>query len=75
MGMLKPIIPQLQRARDELRAMSPEEQDEVAAMLAQEVQTLPSDQRAALMEHLDAGFFPPRIGAGVKSRLAGSPTR
>jgi len=70
MGMLQPVIPQLRRARDELRALSPAEQDEVAAALAQEVQALPPDQRAALMEHIDSGFFPPRVSAGVKAQLA-----
>ena len=70
LGMLKPMIPQLQRARDELRALSPQEQDEVAAALAQEVRPLPADQRAAFVEHLDAGFFPARIAAAVKRHLA-----
>lgn len=71
MGMLKPMVPQLRQARDELRALSPAEQDEVASAIAQEVRALPSDQRQALMEHLDSGFFPARVSQGVKSRLAG----
>lgn len=69
MGMLKPVIPQLQQARAELRALSPAEQDEVAAALTQEVLALPADQRAALIEHLDSGFFPPRVAAGVKAGM------
>lgn len=73
MGMLKPVIPQLQRAREELRALPPAEQDEVAAALAQELRTLPSDQRAALIEHIESGFFPPRVSAGVKAHLAAPP--
>lgn len=70
MGMLKPIIPQLRSARDELRALSPAEQDEVSVALAQEVSALAPAERAALVEHLDLGFFPPRVVAGVKARLA-----
>lgn len=70
MGMMQPMIPQLRQARDQLHALSPAEQDEVADALAQEVRELSADERAALMEHLDTGFFPARVSAGVKSRLA-----
>lgn len=67
MGMIKPMIPQLRQAREDMRALSPAEQDEVAAMLAQELRALPADQRAALVEHLDSGFFPPRVAQGAKA--------
>lgn len=67
MGMLKPMIPQLRQARQQLHALSPAEQDEVAAMLAQELKSLPADQRSALLEHLDAGFFPPRVAQGARA--------
>lgn len=70
MGMLKPMIPQLRAARDELRALTPAEQDEVAAALMQELKGLPADQREALLEHIDSGFFPPRVSQGVKAGLA-----
>lgn len=70
MGMLKPMLPQLRQARAELQALSPAEQDEVADMLAQEMQSLPAEQGASLMETLDSGFFPPRVSEGVKARLA-----
>jgi hypothetical protein len=73
MGMLRPVIPQLRSAREQLHALSPAEQDEVALTLVQELRALPADQRAALIEHLDSGFFPPRVSAGVKARLAASP--
>ena len=69
LGMLKPMIPQLRQARAELHALSPADQDEVAAALLQEIKALPADQRAALVEHLDSGFFPPRVSAGVKVGL------
>ncbi len=70
MGMMQPMIPQLRQAREQLHALPPSEQDEVADALAQEMRTLGTDERAALMEHLDTGFFPARVSAGVKSRLA-----
>ncbi len=69
MGMMKPMIPQLRQAREEIRALSPAEQDELAEALVEQIRPLPADQRAALMEHLDSGFFPKRIGDGVKARL------
>jgi len=69
MGMLKPMIPQLRQARDELRALSPAEQDEVGATLADELRALPPDQRAALVEHLDSGFFPARVAQAAKAGL------
>ena len=37
MGMMKPMIPQLRQAREQMHALSPAEQEEVAAALAQEV--------------------------------------
>jgi hypothetical protein len=70
MGMVKPMIPRFREARAELQALSPAEQDEVADMLAREMEALPDDQRAALMETLDAGFFPTRVSEGVKARLS-----
>ncbi|MEO6021791.1 MAG: hypothetical protein ABIP64_01470 [Burkholderiales bacterium] len=69
MGMFKPMIPQLRQARAELHVLSPAEQDEVAAQLLQEMKSLPADELAALMEHLDSGFFPPRVSKGVKAGL------
>ena len=69
MGMMKPMIPQLRQAREQMHALSPAEQDEVAAALAQEVQPMPAAQRTAFLEHLDSGFFPARIAAAVKRKL------
>ena len=71
MGMLKPILPKLQQARAELYALPPQEQDEVAAALVQQMKPLAPDERAALLEHIESGFFPPRIAAGVKAATAG----
>lgn len=70
LGMLKPVVPQLRQARAELHALSPGEQDEVAAAFAQEARALTPAERAAFAEHLDAGFFPPRIAATTKRLLA-----
>jgi hypothetical protein len=69
MGILKPMIPQLRQAREQLHALSPAEQDEVAAALVQEVQPMPAAERTAFVEHLDSGFFPARIAAAVKRKL------
>ena len=69
MGMLAPIIPQLRQARDEMRALSPAEQDEVAATLADELKTASPAERKSFVEQLGNGFFPQRISDGVKARL------
>ena len=71
MGMMKPMIPQLRQAREQLHALSPAEQDEVAAELGQQLKALPAGQRAALLEHLDSGFFPPRVAQGAKAAVGG----
>ncbi len=70
MGMLRPIIPQLREAREQLRALSPAEQDEVTEALVQELAPLPAGQRAEFLQALDGGFFPERIRDGVRTRLA-----
>jgi hypothetical protein len=70
MGMLKPMLPQLRQAREELYALSPADQDEVAALLMQQMKTLPAAERVALIEHLGSGFFPPRVSEAVKAGLA-----
>ena len=70
MGMLQPMLPQLRAAREQMRALSPADQDEFAATMAQELKAVPADQRQQFMEQMDAGFFPPAVVAGVKARLA-----
>ena len=70
MGMLRPIIPQLRDAREQLHALSPAEQDEVAEALVQELAPLPPSQRAEFLQVLDGGFFPERVRDGVRARLA-----
>ena len=69
MGMLKPMLPQMREARDQLHALPPAEQDEVAATMATEMQSLSGEDRKLMLESLDGGFFPPRVSQGVKARL------
>jgi hypothetical protein len=70
MAMLRPMIPKLREARDQMHALSPAEQDELAGTLAEELGTLPSQDRRMLIEQLGGGFFPPRVGEALKARLA-----
>jgi len=70
MGMLKPMIPQLRQAREQLHALSPEEQDEVGVALAEELRAQPAGERATMLEQLDAGFFPARVRQATKAALA-----
>lgn len=70
MGMLQPMLPQLREAREQMRALSPAEQEEFAATMAQELKAVPPADRTQFLEQIDAGFFPPAVAAGVKARLA-----
>ena len=67
MAMMRPIVPQLREARAQLHALSPGEQDEVADVLVGEMRALPADERKAVLDMLDQGFFPPRVVAAVKA--------
>jgi len=69
MGMFKPMVPQLREARDQMRALSPAEQDELASAMAEELQSVSTDDRKVFIESLDGGFFPPRVSEGVKAQL------
>ena len=70
MGMMKPMLPQLREARDQLHALSPAEQDELVAALAPEMKALAADERKTLLEFLDGGFFPKRVAEGLRLQLA-----
>ena len=61
MGMMKPMLPQFREARDEMRALSPTEQDELAATLAQEFDKVPAADRKRMLTELGGGLFPPRV--------------
>lgn len=69
MGLLKPMIPQMRQAREQMHALTPAEQDEAAAALVQEIGPLPAGQRAEFIEHLGSGFFPPRMANAIKAQL------
>ena len=61
MGMMKPILPKIRAARDQMRALSLEDQDELAASLAQELDNVPAKDRKAMLAELGGGLFPPRV--------------
>ncbi len=61
MGMMKPMLSKFREARDEMRALSPAEQDELAASLAEELDKLPAADRKPMLTELGSGLFPPRV--------------
>ena len=69
MGMMKPMLPQLRLARDQLHALSAAEQDELVAALAPEMKALAADERKTILEFLDSGFFPKRVAEGLRTQL------
>ena len=71
MGMLRPMLPQLRQAREQLHALSPAEQDELVDALAPEMKALGADERKTFLEFLDGGFFPKRVAEGLRKELAG----
>ena len=71
MGMLRPMLPQLRQAREQLHALTPDEQDELVAALVPEMKALPAADRKVFLEFLDSGFFPKRIAEGLRVQLAG----
>ena len=68
MGMMKPMLPQFRDARDQMRALSPEEQDELAASLVQELDKAPAKDRKAMLSELGGGLFPPRVVQTLNKR-------
>jgi membrane protease subunit (stomatin/prohibitin family) len=69
MGMLRPMLGQMRTARDQMRALPPEEQDELAARMAEELKDAPADERRQFLEAVGSGFLPPRVVDGLRSRL------
>ena len=61
MGMMKPMLSQIREARDEMRTLSPVEQDELAASLAEEFDKVPAADRKRMLTELGGGLFPPRV--------------
>ncbi|GEM_PF-2871622 len=68
MGMMKPMLPQFRDARDQMRALSPEDQDELADMLAQEFDKAPAADRKAMLSEIGGGLFPPRVVDALNKR-------
>jgi cobalamin biosynthesis Mg chelatase CobN len=52
-----------------MRALPPEEQDELAARMADELKDAPAAERRQFVEALGGGFLPPRVVDGVRARL------
>ena len=71
MGLMKPMLPQFRDAREQMRALSPEEQDELAASLAREFDQAPAKDRKAMLVELDGGLFPPRVVQTLNQRYGG----
>jgi hypothetical protein len=68
MGMMKPMLPQFRDAREQMRALSPEEQDELAASLGQELDKAPVKDRKAMLGEIGGGLFPPRVVQTLNQR-------
>ncbi len=69
MGMFKTVLPQMKQARAEIQALSPEEQDELAATVARELENVPASERKLFLNEIGGGFFPARVVEGVKASL------
>lgn len=69
MGMLAPVLPRLRQAREEMHALSPDEQDEFAGVIADELKSVDATERDEFVRQLGGGFFPPRVVEGVRARL------
>jgi hypothetical protein len=67
---MKPMLPQLREAREQMRALSPEEQDEMVTMLGQEFDKVSPDDRKAMLGEIGNGLFPPRVVEGLNRRYA-----
>ena len=71
MGMMKPMLAQFREARDEMRALPADEQDELAATLAEEFDKVPAADRKDMLAELRSGLFPPRVVEILTRRYGG----
>ncbi len=69
-GVMKLMLPQFREARDEMRRLSPVEQDELVAVLAQELDQVPQADRKLMLAELRGGLFPPRVVDALNKRYA-----
>ena len=67
-GMMKPVLPKLREARAQMHALSPTEQDELAATLAQEFDKVPAADRKLMLSEIGGGMFPPRVVESLTKR-------
>ena len=68
MGMMKSVLPQVREGRDQMRLLSPIEQDELAAVLAQDLDKVPVADRKQMLTGLRGGLFPPRVVDALNKR-------
>ena len=68
MGMMKLMLPQFREARDEMRRLSPVEQDDLAAALAQELDQASQADRKLMLAEVRGGLFPPRVVEALSKR-------
>ncbi len=69
MGMLRPAIGQMRQAREQMAALSPDEQQQLAAQIADELRDAPADERKQMLDALGRGFLPPAVVEGVRAKL------
>ena len=62
----KPCLPIAQR--DQMRQLSPDEQDELATVLAKEIDQAPEADRKQMLAGLRGGLFPPRVVDALNKR-------
>lgn len=68
MGMMKSTLPQIRAGRDQMRQLSPGEQDELAAVLAKDLDQAPEADRKQMLTGLRGGLFPPRVVDALNKR-------
>jgi hypothetical protein len=68
MGMMKPMLPKMREGRDQMRNLSPAEQDELAETIAHEFDKVSADDRKLMLGELGGGMFPPRVVEALKKR-------
>ena len=71
MLMMKPMLPQMREARREMQALTPAEQDELAASLALEFDQLSAAERKRMLAELGGGLFPAREVGLLNKRYGG----
>lgn len=68
MGMMKSTLPQIREARDQMHQLSADEQDELATVLAKELDQASESDRKQMLAGLRGGLFPPRVVDALNKR-------